>query len=247
MSATHDFSAAGGESSARETVDRIVAEAKRQGRLNLLETEAKQICLAYGIDTPRFELARSREEAVSCAEQIGPPVVLKIVSPDILHKTEAGGVIVGLETRKQVEDAYDQILSNMKGHEPNARVEGILVQSMVPAGVEVIVGGLRDSQFGPTVLFGLGGVFVEVLKDASFRVAPTTELDSRQMVEEIRGYAMLKGVRGQPAADEEAIIRIIQAVSRIMLDNSQIQQLDLNPVIVHAKGAAVADARILLG
>jgi acetyl-CoA synthetase (ADP-forming) len=118
---------------------------------------------------------------------------------------------------------------------------------MIPAGVEVIVGGLRDSQFGPTVLFGLGGVFVEVLKDASFRVAPMTNGDSRQMIEEIRGYPMLKGIRGAAPSDEEAIIQIIQTVSKLMLENGRIQQLDLNPVIVHAKGAAVADARILIG
>ena len=174
-------------------------------------------------------------------------MVLKIVSPEILHKTEVGGVIVGLETGKQVEVAYEQILLNVGRREPKPRVEGILVQSMVQAGVEVIVGGLRDSQFGPTVLFGLGGVFVEVLKDASFRVAPMTDGDSLQMIEEIRGYPMLKGIRGEPASDQGAIIQIIQAVSKIMLENDQIQQLDLNPVIVHPKGAAVADARVLLG
>jgi acetyl-CoA synthetase (ADP-forming) len=127
-----------------------------------------------------------------------------------------------------------------------ARVEGILVQSMAPVGVEVIVGGLRDSTFGPTVLFGMGGVFVEVLKDASFRVAPITELDSRQMIEEIRGYALLRGIRGQPPSDEGAITQILQATSKIMLDNPQIQQIDLNPVIVYARGATAVDARIII-
>ena len=236
-----------GASTSGEIVGRIIASAMNQGRMNLLEPEAKQVCLAYGITTPRFGVAHNPEEAAELAKSFGPPVVLKIVSPDILHKTEAGGVMVGLETRKQVETAYEQILSNVEKREPKPRVEGILVQSMLPAGVEVIVGGLRDSQFGPTVLFGLGGVFVELLKDASFRVAPMTHDDSRQMIEEIRGYPMLKGIRGEPASDEEAIIQIIQAVSKIMLENGQIQQLDLNPVIVHVKGAAVADARILLG
>jgi acetyl-CoA synthetase (ADP-forming) len=174
-------------------------------------------------------------------------VVLKVVSPDILHKTEAGAVIVGLKTTEEVERGYEQILTNAKEHVQAPRIEGVLVQSMIPVGVEVIVGGLRDSQFGPTVLFGLGGIFVEVLKDASFRVAPITQLDSRQMIEEIHGYPLLKGVRGQPPSDEEAIAKILQAASNIMLENSQIQELDLNPVIVHSRGAAVADARILLG
>jgi acetyl-CoA synthetase (ADP-forming) len=175
------------------------------------------------------------------------PVVLKVVSPDILHKTEAGGVMVGLKSKEEVERAYSQILSNARQHDPKARVEGVLVQSMAPQGVQVIVGGLRDSTFGPTVLFGLGGVFVEVLKDASFRVAPITRLDSRQMIEEIRSFPLLKGVRGQPASDEEAISQILLATSRIMLENPQIQQIDLNPVIVYAKGASVVDARIILG
>jgi acetyl-CoA synthetase (ADP-forming) len=174
-------------------------------------------------------------------------MVLKIVSPDIVHKTEVGGVIVGLKTSIEVTAAYDQILSNVKSHVPEARVEGILVQSMAPAGVEVIVGGLRDRTFGPTVLFGLGGIFVEVLKDASFRVAPLSRQDTRQMIEEVRGYPLLKGVRGQPASDEEAIIQILQATSSLMLENSQIQQVDFNPVVVYAKGAAVVDARIILG
>jgi acetyl-CoA synthetase (ADP-forming) len=230
-----------------EIVERITANARKLGRQALLEPEAKEVCVAYGIPTPKFRVARSASEAASLAEEVTYPTVLKIVSPDVLHKTEAGGVIVGLNTKDQVMDGYNRILSNVKQHAPNARVEGILVQSMAPAGVEVIVGGLRDSTFGPTVLFGLGGIFVEVLKDASFRVAPVTGLDSRQMIEEVRGYPLLRGIRGQPASDEEAITRILQAASRIMLENSQIQQLDFNPVIVYAKGATVVDARIILG
>lgn len=230
-----------------EIVERITANARKQGRAALLEPEAKEICVAYGIPTPKFRVARSAAEAALLAEEVAYPTVLKIVSPDILHKTEVGGVIVGLNTRGQVTAAYGQILSNVKSHVPDARVEGVLVQSMAPAGVEVIVGGLRDKTFGPTVLFGLGGIFVEVLKDASFRVAPLSPQDTRQMIEEVRGYPLLKGIRGQPASDEEAIIRILQATSRLMLENSQIQQVDFNPVVVYAKGAAVVDARIILG
>jgi acetyl-CoA synthetase (ADP-forming) len=211
-----------------------------------MEPEAKEVCVAYGIPTPKFRVARSAEEAISLGEEFTYPVVLKIVSPDILHKTEAGGVIAGLNSKEQVLDAYNRIISNVKQHDPRARVEGILVQSMAPVGVEVIVGGLRDSTFGPTVLFGMGGIFVEVLKDASFRVAPITELDSRQMIEEIRGYALLRGIRGQPPSDEGAITQILQATSKIMLDNPQIQQIDLNPVIVYARGATAVDARIIL-
>jgi acetate---CoA ligase (ADP-forming) subunit beta len=236
-----------GESLVPNIVEQVIMNASKRGRQTLLEPEAKDVCIAYGIPTPKFRVVQSASEAVRYMEEVTPPVVLKIVSPDILHKTEAGGVIIGLKSKEQVEDAYDQILLSVKQHAPDARVEGILVQSMVPSGVEVIVGGLRDSQFGPTVLFGLGGVFVEVLKDASFRVAPVTELDTRQMVEEIRGYPLLRGVRGRPASDEKAIIQILQAASKIMLEIGQIAQLDLNPVIVHPKGATVVDARIILG
>jgi len=225
----------------------IIAKAKSQGRQALLETEAKKICITYEIPTPDFRLATTASEAAEMAEALGYPVVLKIVSPDILHKTEAGGVIVGPRTKNQVTDGYEQILSNVTKHAPNARVEGVLVQAMAPAGLEVIVGGLRDATFGPTVLFGLGGIFVEVLKDASFRVAPITELDSHRMVEEIRGYELLKGVRGRPPSDEEAVARILRATSKIMVENGGIQQIDLNPVIVYPNGAQVVDARMILG
>jgi acetyl-CoA synthetase (ADP-forming) len=229
-----------------DIVERIIANARKQDRRALLEPEAKEVCVAYGIPTPKFRVAQNAAEAISLSEEFTYPVVLKIVSPDILHKTEAGGVIAGLNSKEQVQDAYDRILSNVKQHDPRTRVEGILVQSMAPVGVEVIVGGLRDSTFGPTVLFGMGGIFVEVLKDASFRVAPITELDSRQMIEEIRGYTLLRGIRGQPPSDEEAITQILQATSKIMLDSPPIQQIDLNPVIVYAKGATAVDARIIL-
>jgi acetyl-CoA synthetase (ADP-forming) len=174
-------------------------------------------------------------------------VVLKVVSRDILHKSEAGGVIVGLNSKEEVKRAYDQILMSAKGYNEKARIEGVLVQHMAPTGVEVIVGGLRDSQFGPTVLFGLGGIFVEVLKDASFRVAPITYLDAQQMIKEIHGYLILKGYRGQPPSDENAIVQLLEATSRIMLENSAVQQIDLNPVIVYPTGASVVDARIILG
>jgi acetyl-CoA synthetase (ADP-forming) len=183
---------------------------------------------------------------MSLAEQVSFPVVLKVISEDILHKTEVGGVILSLNSEDQVKDAYEQLLSNVRGYKENSRIDGVLVQHMAPRGVEVIVGGLRDNQFGPTVLFGLGGIFVEVLKDASFRVAPMTNLDTRQMIREIRSYPILEGVRGQPPSDEGAITDIIQATSRMLLENPKIQQIDLNPVMVYGKGATVVDARIVL-
>jgi acetyl-CoA synthetase (ADP-forming) len=166
---------------------------------------------------------------------------------DILHKTEAGGVLLNLNTSEEVEKGYKQIEKRVHQYNHKARIAGILVQHMAPKGLEVIVGGLRDSQFGPTVLFGLGGIFVEVLKDASFRVAPISDFDSRQMITEIRGYSILEGARGEPPADKQAIVQTLQATSKLMLENEAIQQFDLNPVIVYASGASIVDARIILG
>lgn len=229
------------------TVERILQSAWKEKRKFLLEPEAKEICLAYGMPTPAFGVAQNSSEAGALAAKVQFPVVLKVVSPDILHKSEAGGVLLDLNSREQVEDGYSRINAKVRGYNEKARISGVLVQHMAPKGVEVIVGGLRDSQFGATVLFGLGGIFVEVLKDASFRVTPLSDLDSHQMIREIRAYSILQGVRGQPAADEEAIVRILQATSKVMMENQAIQQMDLNPVIVYATGACIVDARIILG
>jgi acetyl-CoA synthetase (ADP-forming) len=228
-------------------VERILQSVREQNRRALLEPEAKEICRAYGMPTPAFGVARNPSEAAELANKVQFPVVLKVVSQDILHKTEAGGVLLDLNSKEQVEDGYSQLMRKVRTYNEKARISGVLVQHMAPKGVEVIVGGLRDSQFGPTVLFGLGGIFVEVLKDASFRVAPLTDLDSRQMIREIRAYSILQGVRGQPAADEEAIMQILRATSKAMMENPAIQQMDLNPVIVYSTGASIVDARIILG
>jgi acetyl-CoA synthetase (ADP-forming) len=229
-----------------EIVDHLVKNAMDEGRSSLLEPEAKQVCAAYGMPTPDFRIARSGDEAAKSAEEVSFPVVLKIISPDIIHKTESGGVLLDLNSKDQARQGYDQILTKVRTYNEKARIIGVLVQHMAPRGVEVIIGGLQDSQFGPTVLFGLGGIFVEVLKDASFRVAPIADLDCEQMIHEIHSYPILKGVRGQPASDEEAIVKIIKATSKAMVENPVIQQMDLNPVTVYDTGASVVDARIIL-
>ncbi len=227
-------------------VERILRAARQDKRMALLEPEAKEICRAYQLPTPDFAVAKNSSEAVALAEKVAFPIVLKIVSQDILHKTEAGGVLLDLRSKVEVEKGYDQILDRVRRYNSSARLEGVLVQHMAPKGVEVVAGGLRDSQFGPVVLFGLGGIFVEVLKDVTFRVAPLSSLDSREMIQEIRGYAVLKGVRGQRPADEEAIVQILQRTSQIMLENPTIDQLDFNPIMVYEKGASIVDARIIL-
>jgi succinyl-CoA synthetase beta subunit len=227
-------------------VEQILQAAVREKRKSLLEPESKEICRAYEMPTPDFSVARSASEAVQIAEKVSFPIVLKIVSRDILHKSEAKGVLLDLSSKEQVELGYQQIIDSAKVYKSNARLEGVLVQHMAPKGIEIIVGGLRDSQFGPTVLFGLGGIFVEVLKDVTLRVAPLEEVDSREMIKGIRSYAVLEGIRGQPAADKEAIVRILQGTSRIMLENSCVEQIDLNLIMVYGTGASIVDARIIL-
>jgi acetyl-CoA synthetase (ADP-forming) len=227
-------------------VQLIIKKALAESRHNLLEPEAKSICLEYGIPTPSFKIATSATSASAFAGELGYPVVLKIVSPDIVHKTEVGGVIVGLSSSYAVESAYQRILGNVQLRRKDARILGVLVQKMAPEATEVIVGSVNDPQFGHTILFGLGGVFVEILKDVSFRIAPLEEHDAREMIREIKGYSVLGGYRGFPPADQEAIVNILLSASRLVTENPQIGQMDLNPTIVYERGALVADARILL-
>ena len=229
----------------RET-SRILSEACKQGRKSLLETEAKTVCTEYGIPVTRFDLARSEEEAVRFANTIGFPTVLKIVSPDIIHKSDVGGVIIGLKNPDEVRSAYNQILQNVKKHDAKAKIAGVLVQEMAPPSTEVIVGAIKDPQFGPAIMFGLGGVFVEVLKDVTFRVAPITEEDACEMISEVKAYPLLKGYRNTPPADIDAIVKILLNTSRLVTDYPAIKELDLNPVIVYEKGAKTVDARIIL-
>lgn len=218
----------------------------KEGRKSLLETEAKTVCMEYGIPVTKFELARSEEEAVKFANAIGFPTVLKIVSSDIIHKSDIGGVIVGLKNTDDVRHGYNQILQNVKKYNPKARIAGVLVQEMAPPSTEVIVGAIKDPQFGPAVMFGLGGVFVEVLKDVTFRIAPITEDDACDMISEVKAYPLLKGYRNTPPADLEAIEKILLSTSRLVTDYMEIKELDLNPVIVYEKGAKTVDARIIL-
>lgn len=225
---------------------RILSQASKEGRKSLLETEAKTVCLEYGIPVTKFELAKSEEEAVKFAKAIGFPTVLKIVSPDIIHKSDIGGVIVDLKNEHDVRQGYNRILENVKKHDSKARIAGVLVQEMAPSSTEVIVGAIKDPQFGPAVMFGLGGVFVEVLKDVTFRVAPITEDDACEMISEVKAYPLLKGYRNTPPVDIDAITKILLNTSKLVTDHMEIKELDLNPVIVYEKGAKTVDARIIL-
>ena len=227
-------------------VQAIIKKAQAEGRSSLLEPEAKAICVEYSIPTPSFKVATSPASAAALAGELGYPAVLKIVSPEIVHKTEVGGVMIGLSSSDAVESAYLRILESVRARRSDARIIGVLVQKMAPESTEVIVGSVNDPQFGHTILFGLGGVFVEILKDVSFRIAPLEERDARDMIREIKGYSVLDGYRGFPAADQNAIIHVLLCASRLVTENPQIEQMDLNPIMVYERGALVADARMLL-
>ena len=225
---------------------RILSQAQKDGRKALLETEAKTICMEYDIPVTKFKLAGTTTEAVKFAAEIGYPVVLKIVSPEIIHKSDVGGVIVNLKNAKEVRNAYEQILENIEKHKVAARIVGMLVQEMAPPSTEVIVGAIKDPQFGPALMFGLGGVFVELLKDVTFRIAPISEQEAREMITEVKAYPLLKGYRNVPPADIDAIVKVLLSTSKLVMDHQEIKELDLNPVMVYAKGAKTVDARIIL-
>lgn len=225
---------------------RILRQASKEGRITLLETEAKAICQEYGIPVTKFELSQSENESAKCADRIGYPVVLKIVSPDIIHKSDVGGVVVDLKNTDEVKAAHKKIIQNVKKHNHTARIVGVLVQEMAPSSTEVIVGSTKDPQFGPAVMFGLGGVFVEIMKDVAFRIAPITEDEAREMITEVRAYPLLKGYRNFPPADIDAIVKILLRVSKLVTEHHEIKELDLNPVMVYPKGAKTVDARIVL-
>ena len=224
----------------------VIDSAKSEGRTLLTEIEAKQVLDEAGIPVALAVLARDAKEAAKAAEKAGFPVVLKIVSPDVAHKSDVGGVRLGLESNEDVEEAFEEIVDAVKAALPEARIEGVAVQKMAPAGTEVIVGMSKDPQFGPVMMFGLGGILVEVLKDVAFRIVPLEPKDARQMVREIKSFPVLEGVRGQPPADIEALEDLILKISAFVDAHPEIEELDLNPVFAYPDGALAVDARIVV-
>ncbi|PVX27210.1 MAG: acetyl-CoA synthetase, partial [Candidatus Bathyarchaeum sp.] len=177
---------------------------------------------------------------------MGCTTVLKIISPDVLHKFDVGGVMLNINGPEEAKNAFNKIIENVKRHKPDAQIDGILVQEMAPCSTEVIVGAIKDPQFGPTLMFGLGGTFVEVMKDVSFRIAPIDKDDAQQMISEVKASTILRGYRGQPPRDTETIVNILLSTSRLVMEHPNIKELDLNPVMVYEKGAKTVDARIIL-
>ncbi len=224
----------------------IVEAARRAGRTLLSEVESKQLLEEAGIPVVTTRLATSREEAVRIAEEIGLPAVLKVLSPDVTHKSDVGGVKVGLETADQVSSAYDSIMSSTRAAAPTASIEGVSVQSMAEPGVEVIVGATRDPQFGHVVMFGLGGVLVEMLRDVSMRLVPVEQRDARAMIREIKGLPLLQGYRQYPPCDLDSLEEVILGLSRFLEEHPEVRELDLNPVLCYPKGLVAVDARVVL-
>jgi len=232
------------EAGVRALFDRI----KSEGRLSIGDAEARQVMEAYGIPVPQSRLANTAEEAVHIAEEIGFPVVLKIASPDILHKTDIGGIKLDVRTPADVRDAFDLLTFRAQRYMPEAEIWGCQVQEMVGGGREVILGMNRDPQFGPLMMFGLGGIYVEALKDVTFRIAPFSRAEARAMLTEIRAVSLLRGVRGEPPADLEAIEDVLLRLSQLVTDFPEIVEMDINPLIVFEKGrgAISVDMRLVL-
>jgi acyl-CoA synthetase (NDP forming) len=230
----------------RERAGRVLAQARADGRHRLSELEVLGVLTAYGIPTAPARLADDPDSAARAAAEVGFPVVLKIVSPEIMHKTEAGGVRTGIATPVEVKTAYVEMVDSVARAAPQATLEGVLVQRMVPGGRETIVGVSRDPLFGPLVMFGLGGIYVEALRDVVFRIAPIGPLETHDMLKGIRGVAILEGVRGAPPVDFAALGEVLQRVAQLATDFEEIVELDINPLLAFPQGATAVDARILL-
>lgn len=213
-----------------------------------MEIEAKRLLAEWGVPVARTELARNLSEAIGIAREIGYPIVLKIASPDIIHKSEAKGVKVGVGSEPELRQFFTELIDNARAYKPDARILGVAIQEYLPPAREVIVGTLQDPSFGAVVMFGLGGVWVEVLRDVSFRLAPLDQRDAEEMIKEIKGYPILAGMRGMPPVDMGALVDIIIKVGQLAHEFPEIAEMDINPVFAFedGKGAVAADARIIL-
>lgn len=230
----------------KEAVSEKINDAFGRNQFQFAEDDSREILSQYGFKFPEKSLSTTPKEASAAASKIGFPVVMKISSPDILHKTDIGGVRVGINSKKEAEDAFTEITINARRFMPSAFINGVTVYEMLPKGKEVILGITYDRTFGHMIMFGLGGIYVEILKDVSFRIVPVTESDAREMIQEIRTYPLLKGARGEKPADIDSIIDSIIRLSNLSTDFHVIQELDINPLVVYEKGAVALDARIII-
>lgn len=232
--------------SSREQFITALNLAKKEGRNFLLEPECDEILRAYGVPVIESFFVKTSEDAAQAAKKLGFPIVEKVVSPDVIHKSDVGGVKVNISTEEQAAKSFDEIRESLKEKMPNARFYGIYMQKMLNGGIETIVGATRDPQFGTVVVFGLGGIFVEVLKDVSFRVAPISLDDGMEMIGEIKAAPILNGLRGSKPVDKKALANVLVASGRLLLENEEISSLDLNPVMALPDKALAVDSRIIL-
>jgi len=232
----------------QEKVKTVFYNVRKAGRINLLEEEGYEVLAAYGFPTPKNTLVTSEEQCIRAANEIGYPVVLKIASPDIIHKSDAGGVKVGLNNNDEVQRAFRSIIENARKYRTDAKIQGILVQEMVQSGKEIILGSKKDPLFGSLIMFGLGGIYVEVLKDVIFRLAPVGQEEAKRMVESIKTVKLLKGVRGEKPSDLQSIIDNLQRLSQLVTEFPEIEEFDMNPLLVfeEGKGACAVDVRMTL-
>jgi acyl-CoA synthetase (NDP forming) len=228
------------------TGQKIIEKARKDKRTLLTEIEAKQLLKEAGIAVVETRLATSKEKAAAISEKLGFPVVMKIASVDVVHKSDAGGVKLGLKTRAQVGKAYDEIMKSIKKAFPQARVQGVSIQTMAKQGAEVIIGMSKDAQFGPVLMFGLGGVLVEILKDVSFRIVPLQPRDAREMIRDIKGFPLLQGYRGSDPIDVTILENMLLKVSAFAESTPAVKELDLNPIFAYRDGAVAVDARVVL-
>lgn len=229
-----------------KAISEIFDLAKSEGRNFLYEHEAKKLIALYDMPVTQIYVVNNENDAVKAANKIGYPIVLKIISPQILHKSDAGGVIININNDQETREEYNNILANARAYKPNAEITGILVQEMAPKGTEIIIGTTTDPTFGPTIMFGLGGIFVEILKDVSFRVAPINIQDAKEMIKEIKAYKILEGARGMPPSDQNTLAEILVKVSNMLMECPEIKELDMNPILAYPDGARIVDARIIL-
>jgi acyl-CoA synthetase (NDP forming) len=226
--------------------NQIIADAIKKRQTVLTEIEAKQVFKEIGINTIETKLATSRKQAAEISAGIGFPVVLKIASPDITHKSDAGGVKMGLKNKTEVVKAYSEIIAAARQKYPKAKIDGAAVQRQARPGIELIIGMFKDPQFGPVIMFGLGGIFVEVLKDVSFRIIPIERRDATEMIKEIKGYPLLNGYRGQEPAHLSSLEDILMKISGLVDETPEIKEIDLNPVFAYKDSTTAVDARIVL-
>lgn len=230
----------------RWSVDRIVKEAMSLGRKTLTEPETKDILMACSIPVPRFIVVKDVAGALEAATEIGYPLVLKIISPDIAHKSDFGGVAVGIVDGRELEERWSQMFLTVAMENPMAMIEGFIVEQMAPKGVEVITGVVKDAQFGPVAMFGTGGVFVELMKDVSFRLSPVDEREALEMMGEVKGWPLLRGFRGDTPKDAPAVAAVIAKLVRIVEQTDGLKEIEINPLIVYDKGVIAVDARASL-